>query len=285
MKEFITYLLETSDEDAKAAIQRRLEELKVNNDEEETMYKDSSRSGFIGKNVSLTPSSGNSFLMCDVLPVYFDDEEIYYNFLTFIKKQDESIKRSAAKRLDVFLFLLFKFETELLGHPYEIDPARSFDAHTKPDIIGLVDEREKLSIKDFYGQNTAQCFERALITQNLLSFFGIDSSLILGQLESEGKEEPHAFNIFKYGDKDREYLLDLTNPAIFTNEEGTKKIFVPLIMPFTPGEKTFYFDSSIMGNLLGLRDSGLSIKEIDSLSKMRYTVPDSFMKNDDKHID
>lgn len=284
MNELMTVLLESSDEDAKIIIKKRLDELKEDYDEdvEEKVYGNSSRDGFIGKNVKLTPVFDNDYrtIIGSVLPIYFDDEEIYFKFLEFLKQQDEYLRNNASKRLDFFLFLLLKFESELLGHAWKVDIGEADSFHTKFDILGEeVDTREKLSIKDFYGKNIAACFERSIIAQNILTFFGIDSSLILGELgyKSTNKEdEKHAFNVFRY--KDKEYLLDVTNTAVFSKDDDSSTIRTPLVMPFKSVEETFYFDDSFIKNFLGLSRSGFSIRESCGLEKLRYTIPKSFLK-------
>lgn len=76
--------------------------------------------------------------------------------------------------------------------------------------------------KDLKGKKMAMCAEKAALAQNLLSFMGMQSELVisskcnLSNQESENSED-HAYNLVTT-DKGN-FIYDPTNPRIFTNEK------------------------------------------------------------------
>lgn len=80
------------------------------------------------------------------------------------------------------------------------------------ESVYLQDRDQKISIKDFYKNDSALCSERSAAVQNLLSFCGIDSYLVFGKLLSGNETESHAYNILKMGNGTL-ILYDATNPV------------------------------------------------------------------------
>ena len=80
------------------------------------------------------------------------------------------------------------------------------------EMIYLENEQNKVSISNFYHKKAALCSERAAAIQNIVEFCCIDSYCIFGYLEAAGKEEQHAYNIFKTKDGTL-ILYDVTNPV------------------------------------------------------------------------
>lgn len=75
------------------------------------------------------------------------------------------------------------------------------------------DADRAINSEEMKGKNIAVCSERSAMAQNLASFLGIKSDMIIGKLkytdDGKYKTEDHAFNVFDFdGNK---YIVDYTN--------------------------------------------------------------------------
>ena len=79
------------------------------------------------------------------------------------------------------------------------------------DIYG--DGNEYLSVKELKGKNIGACSERSAMAQNLLTFLGVDSELMIGKLNGNTL---HAYIVFKSGNGQTRILYDPMNPVVYT---------------------------------------------------------------------
>lgn len=135
-------------------------------------------------------------------PFYMNDVNLYLEFIKYIKgkKLNHPIQ---------FFHELQEFTHEMFG----------FSANKATRINIYFQKREnKISIADFYKNNSALCSERSATVQNLAEFCGIKSYLVFGKLQYEGKEEEHVFNIFQMKDGTL-ILYDPTNTVTLSIED------------------------------------------------------------------
>lgn len=88
------------------------------------------------------------------------------------------------------------------------------------DEDGFPDEEDvkNISIDKLRNKGIAQCTEKAAITQNILSLFGIDSYYCCGALNVGDNSEFHSFNIVRSQDGYR--ILDTSRPIVgYHNEQ------------------------------------------------------------------
>jgi len=100
-----------------------------------------------------------------------------------------------------------------------------YDFEKRIEIFKSTDEVSATPISLIKGKNIAMCTERAMLSQNLLKFIGIDSTLKISQVNNNGYKDIHAYNIVR--NKDSYYIFDATNPKIDGSE------ITPLITEIT----------------------------------------------------
>lgn len=146
--------------------------------------------GYINSDSPITTS-----LMVD--PFYMNDLTLYIEFIKLIK--DKKFANA---------FQLFHEVQNF------IEGAFGFKGNQKiRESIYLQERNQKISIADFYKNDSALCSERSVAVQNILSFCGIDSYLIFGKLSGDKeKDSQHAYNILKMSDGTL-ILYDVTNPV------------------------------------------------------------------------
>ncbi len=77
--------------------------------------------------------------------------------------------------------------------------------HEDPDLTGA----KSFDISGIKGLNIAKCTEHAMLTQNALSFLGYETYLVGGDLDWNGKVEPHNYNVVRKNGK--YYIIDSLN--------------------------------------------------------------------------
>lgn len=138
-----------------------------------------------------------------------DDDEYVYEFCRFIKDAD------VRSNEELFEFILF-YLNDYFGERGNQTREEMFQLIMKPDhtyydsVIG-----HKLS--DFKGKGNAVCTEYAVMANNILTMFGFDSTIVLGQLKIGMKDvQDHAFNIVSYTDSEynrKDMLVDFSSSS------------------------------------------------------------------------
>ena len=154
--------------------------------------------GYITSNSPIVSS-----LMVD--PFYLNDNTIYVDFLKQLKGKQFANILSIFYELRDFTQIKFGFKGN----------------QSNRESIYLQERDDKISIADFYNNNSALCSERSAVVQNIAEFCCIKSFLVFGKMEVEGKVEDHAYNIFKTRDETL-ILFDSTNPVAL-DYDGTAR--------------------------------------------------------------
>ena len=138
-----------------------------------------------------------------------DDEEYVYEFCRLIKDAD------VRSNEELFEFILF-YLNDYFGERGNQTREEMFQLIMKADhtyydsVIG-----HKLS--DFKGKGNAVCTEYAVMANNILTVFGFDSTIVLGQLRIGMKDvQDHAFNIVSYTDSEynrKDMLVDFSSSS------------------------------------------------------------------------
>ncbi len=90
-----------------------------------------------------------------------------------------------------------------------------------------------VSIKEFRHKAAAVCVERASVAQNMLSFLGVQSSLVASQCTlDEGRAEGHMYNVVTTSKG--VCIFDPTNPRLIF-KQGTQEVvgYSPELFPLT----------------------------------------------------
>lgn len=124
-----------------------------------------------------------------------DDEEYVYEFCKSIKEADV---RSDEELLEFILVFLNGY----LGGNGNQTRAEMFQLIMKPDCTYYDSIREH-KLSDFKGKGNAVCTEYAIMANNILTVFGFDSTVVLGELKiGDNEVQDHAFNIVSYTDNE-----------------------------------------------------------------------------------
>ena len=91
---------------------------------------------------------------------------------------------------------------------------KRLDFYPDLDLIGMGEEIGKIS--NLKGQNAAMCVERAMLSQNLLTSLGIDSTFKISGIKKDNSNEVHAYNLISY--KDKHYIFDSTIPTLYNEK-------------------------------------------------------------------
>ncbi len=147
-----------------------------------------------------------------------DDNDVYTELLGVMKEMHdnpswigESAKSMTGQAIDVEINRYFgnRFSDEYVS-------ARRKNLYSQNSRIG----QKAFSVKEFKGQNAAECVEKAALGNNLFCFLGYDSKLILSKhTKVDGEqEEPHAYLYVDNGKAKR--IVDLTNPSCAFDANG-----------------------------------------------------------------
>ena len=150
------------------------------------------------------------------------------------------------------------------------DYARYMREEPDHNIYSVLWSTQKFISKDeFYQDNKAQNFERTALVQNLLSFAGIPSTMVIGKLGLNWKDQRmHAFNMLD--DDGKKMLFDPTNPILY--KKDGREIFAPAVMTNVSLDKSTVFDCDFANKSMGYKDATLV-----SSDRREYFYPEKFL--------
>ena len=184
----------------------------------------SANSKFISDNILLNVGGG---IAADDADLMVDETPDAYKILI------EKIKNEPNATFENLMKIVYDTTIEYFGTTENAIEAREayYEEH---DVYS---KEEKGRISDFKGKNMAACMERAALSQNLMKFLGIESTLKVSSINVDGKDDVHAFNLI--GVDGKYYLFDATIPVVNKNGEVTpiiteipEQAYQKLIHPF-----------------------------------------------------
>lgn len=167
--------------------------------------------GYISKNTGI-----RRHIMVD--PIYLDDDLVYEQYLNDVS---ERLIHTEVTSDDVSRATLGAVQTTISDYFGNAYGDRNVEDKNKAFYLersGV--DGESISIKEFKHKGIAVCAEKAALAQNILSFAGFDSALILSR-DSElqpGQKEAHAYNVLRT--KRGYFLYDPTNLQFDYDAEG-----------------------------------------------------------------
>lgn len=166
----------------------------------------SANSKFISDNILLNVGGG---IAVDDADLMVDETPEAYKILI------EKVKNEPNINFENLMKIVYDTTVEYFGTTENAIEARQvyYEEH---DVYS---EEEKGRISDFKGKNMAACMERAALAQNLMKFLGIDSTLKVSQINVDGKDDIHAFNLVEADGK--YYIFDATIPVVNENRGVT----------------------------------------------------------------
>jgi len=209
-------------------VERRLEELTESSQPtslslvDESVYK-----GFIHPETKIRRS-----LFVDAVRV--DDPELYKVFLESLRQFKEDPTWKGKSISEIIQYAL----TRTLGEYFGNDCSnKDTELRNRKFYAEHIDEESgDISISEFRGKNRGGCVEKAAVAQNLLTFMGYDSELVMSsnnRLNSPdvNDDNGHAYNIIS---SDKGHLIyDPTNPVIVRDTEDLLYTYLPSIYPIS----------------------------------------------------
>lgn len=226
----IETLFTADEEKINEFISKRINLLESNADKktELSVLSNSLHEGFISNQTGVR----RSFM---VEPMFLNDETLYKDFIDEFKhiKQLEYAKTSTPREL---LFTVIQYTLQkYFGNMFANADTETKNREFYLDKSVMSDEpSDVISIKDFKGENMAVCAEKASASQNILSFVGLDSYILLSgncNLSGENSNEAHVFNV-AHTEKGY-FIFDPTNPTIFTDAENKPTGVSAAVYPIT----------------------------------------------------
>ena len=193
----------TGEDSLRKAIKERIDMLEKDTNWKRELVDPSSEiySGYIPK--------GKGLYLLDVDTIEFDDDEIYYLFLTNLFGNKFNLN---GKVYNLIKESLLKTSIQYFGET-KID---NFTRIQREETY-INDNMNKLS--NFKNKGVAFCLEKALFVQNIMSLIGIKSYYISNIIRIDGDEwGRHAYNIINYDGKVR--LMDIMAGKAYTYKNG-----------------------------------------------------------------
>ena len=143
---------------------------------------------------------------------YIDDNSYILDFIKSIKGKDIDSIYELFDSIYEFIYDYFGYIETISREDMMKLVVKNDTAFYKPV------EEHKYSI--FKGKGNGQCSEISIMAQNILSFLGINSKLIIGSHKMENDEmEGHAYNLVEYeeDEEDKSILIDFAASVFVIN--------------------------------------------------------------------
>ncbi len=157
--------------------------------------------------------------------------EVYYEFAEFISKMDVS-------NVVDFINYLYDYIVQFFGISISNDDKRDeyFDTvafQTSSSDDDYYDKLNNMDLCDLKSKGIAMSSERAILGENIMTLFGIDSYLCFGVLGHGESSQPYAFNIVTFDDNN--YIVDFYS-AISIIDSGKFIGYKPFIYNISDSE-------------------------------------------------
>lgn len=200
-------------------------------------------SGYIKENTKIIYGmiyDGDGNISNDGNYYYIDNHDYIKDFCKYISKIEIS------NEYELFEYLL-DFLKEYFGYFEQIGRSEMFKLLV--DNYGRnINPINEHGLSWFKGKGNALCTEYSIMAQNILSFFGIDSFLVIGTIKTgDEKSSGHAYNLVKIydGEGDEKNLL-----VDFCNHVNTYDTRFRLIAPSPFIEQLDYIDQEFVNRLV-----------------------------------
>lgn len=181
--------------------------------------------GFIGKDTEIKYNESTP-------GVHLDDDSIFTNLINNVKemKQTPDWKDVSTRQLlpTATNFTINKYFGSLFGGENK-------------QTTDNQNETEPKSISSLKEKGTAGSIERSALAQNINSFLGLDSQIIVSEnfkLNIDSKPEIHAFNEIK--NEKGTYISDVSNPSLIKNAYNEIMNNQPVFYPVLPDKIAAY---------------------------------------------
>lgn len=194
-------------------------------------------------------------------PFFVNDDSVYEDMFSVIKKFKEHPGWKETSLGQMMPFIIQHTVADYFGNLVsysntESNNQRFYMEYDDPNVPGI-------SMHELKGKNIAVCAEKSALSENLATFLGLESYLVVSntcKANPDDEDVFHAYNIWKT--KKGYFIYDSTNPKL-NLEKDTNKIldYNPAVYPIT--EEVFN----------EIKNGGTtSVKHIDKVSDSERNV-------------
>lgn len=165
-------------------------------------------------------------------PVYINDNEAYnvlFETLLDFKLnpgwKDKTLREMSVSAIQIALGRYF-------GNPVSYNDT---DARNREFYMNHTTANSKpLSIGEFEGKGIAVCAEKAALAQNLLSFMGMESTMVVGELKESVEDMPITFHVYNICKTNKgHFVYDPTHPSLQLDSEEKLISTIPSVYPIS----------------------------------------------------
>lgn len=166
--------------------------------------------------------------------VRINNTEIYKVLLESFRQFKENPAWQSKSMREIAQHALVRTLGTYFGNYYGAEGVESRNRQFYLDHSGI--DSEDIAISEFRGKGMGVCAEKAAVAQNLLTFMGYDSELVMStnnKLNSPdvNDRDGHAYNVIS---SDRGHFVhDPTNPVIVENTDGSLHTVLPSNYPIS----------------------------------------------------
>lgn len=190
-------------------------------------------------------------------PFHIDDPDLYIDLIKTFREihnhpgyKDRSLREIVPHVVQRTLGIYF-------GNHWSTDSTENRNRAFYMDRVSA--DSEDISLKELKGQNLAVCAEKAAVAQNLLSFLGYKSELIVSsKCKLDPKVETDTNHLFLIVNGKNGYsIYDPTNPVLIEDSEGFTISTLPMFYPIKPEER----QRLISGDTVNVIHRDLTLKD------------------------
>jgi len=155
-----------------------------------------------------------------VPPFRLNDPELYDTLIESFRSVGKALGKTNIR--EMVMAALGRTIGEYFGNYFATENTEAENRTFYLDQATVGSEKDFFDLKDFKGKGFAVCAEKAAAAENILSFLGFETKLLMTSNCRLGTDEKdttgHAYNVLK--SENGIFIIDVTNPIIFENESG-----------------------------------------------------------------
>lgn len=235
-------------------------------------------SGYVPKGVRVVyglSTKTNGIYSNEGMYYIVDDDSYIYDFCKFIKDKEISTEG------DFFEYVLW-FLKKYFGVFKENNRDEMFKMILKNNLVFL-DPVQEHKLSSFRNKGNAMCSEYSIMANNILSVFGFDSYVIMGQEKDDKGAFGHAFNFVSYTNKMYNrinILMDFSNSINIYDAKFHKIGDAPYILELEDLNGEFVDDFVMNEKHIIAPDYGIMIMRNDPIELVLKSQRDYYVRKD-----
>lgn len=167
-------------------------------------------------------------------PVRINDNSLYIQLLDSIRQYRQSPGWQEKSLREIAPRAVVRALGDYFGNAISSQDTNTQNKAFYLDRVSLYSE--DVDLEELKGKSIAVCTEKAGAAQNLLTFLGYDSELVMSskcRLNSPDTDDPDGHAYIVINSEKGHSIFDPTNPVVATKEDGTLHDILPSSYPIT----------------------------------------------------